>query len=76
MYMNQQDAQNSSIRCHTTVRRMGPAYTKCNIQLIKAAPDDVLIQSETCKASNRKIKTNHKNFVHLVGSYTNRYVDC
>ena len=30
----------------------------------KVAPDDGLIQSETCRASN------HKNFVHLVGLYT------
>ena len=29
-----------------------------------------LIQSETCRASNRKINSNHKNFVHLVGLYT------
>ena len=36
----------------------------------KVAPDDGLIQSETCRASNGKIKTNHKNFVHLVGFYT------
>ena len=28
---------------HTTARRMVPAYTKCNIQLIKVAPDDGLI---------------------------------
>ena len=34
------------------------------------APDDGLIQSETCRASNRKTKSNYKNFVHLVGSYT------
>ena len=36
----------------------------------KVAPDDGLIQSETCTASNEKIKSNHKNFVHLVGLYT------
>ena len=29
-----------------------PAYTKHNVQLIKVAPDDGLIQSETCRASN------------------------
>ena len=29
-------------------------YTKCDVQLIKVAPDDGLIQSETCRASNRK----------------------
>ena len=29
-----------------------PAYTKCDVQLIKVAPDDGLIQSETCRASN------------------------
>ena len=47
-----------------------PAYTKCDVQLIKVAPDDGLIQSETCRAVNKKIKPNHKNFVHLVGLYT------
>ena len=36
----------------------------------KVAADDGLIQSETCRASNEKIKSNHKNFVHLVGLYT------
>ena len=39
---------------HTTARRMVPAYTKCDVQLIKVAPDDGLIQSETCRASNGK----------------------
>ena len=39
---------------HTTARLMVPAYTKCDIQLIKVAPDDGLIQSETCRASNGK----------------------
>ena len=29
-------------------------YTKCDVQLIKVAPDDGLIQSETCRASNGK----------------------
>ena len=33
---------------------MVSAYTKCDVQLIKVAPDDGLIQSETCRASNRK----------------------
>ena len=28
---------------HTTARRMAPAYTKCDVQLIKVAPDDGLI---------------------------------
>ena len=28
---------------HTTARRMVPAYTKCDVQLIKVAPDDGLI---------------------------------
>ena len=36
----------------------------------KVAPDDGLIYSETCRASNEKINSNHKNFVHLVGLYT------
>ena len=31
-----------------------PAYTKCDVQLIKVAPDDGLTQSETCRASNGK----------------------
>ena len=35
-------------------RRMVPAYTKCDVQLIKVAPDDGLTQSETCRASNGK----------------------
>ena len=39
---------------HTTATRMVPAYTKCDVQLIKVAPDDVLIQSGTCRASNGK----------------------
>ena len=34
--------------------RMVPAYTKCDVQLIKVAPDDGLTQSETCRASNGK----------------------
>ena len=29
-------------------------YTKCDVQLIKVAPDDGLIESETCRTSNRK----------------------
>ena len=47
-----------------------PLYTKCHVQLIKFSPDDGLIHSETCRASNEKIKSNHKNFVHLFGLYT------
>ena len=39
---------------HTTARRMVPAYTKCDVQLIEVAPDDGIIYSETCGASNRK----------------------
>ena len=34
------------------------------------APEDGLIQSETCRTYIKKIKANHKNFVHLVGLYT------
>ena len=30
------------------------AYTNCTVQLIKVAPDDGLMQFETCKTSNRK----------------------
>ena len=33
------------------------------VQLVKVAPDDGLIQSETCTASNGKIKSYHKNSV-------------
>ena len=29
-----------------------PAYTKCDVQLIKVAPEDGLIQSETYRPSN------------------------
>ena len=36
----------------------------------KVAPEDGPIQSETCTTSNETIKSNHKNFVHLVGLYT------
>ena len=39
---------------YTIARRMVPAYTKCYVQLIKVAPDDGLIQSETRRASNGK----------------------
>ena len=39
---------------HTIATRMVPAYTKCDVQLIKVAPEDGLIQSETCRASNGK----------------------
>ena len=31
-------------------------YTKCDVQLIKVAPHDGLILSETCRASNGKNK--------------------
>ena len=34
--------------------RHTPAYTKCDVQLIKVAPDDGLIYFETCRASNGK----------------------
>ena len=37
-----------------TDTRMVPAYTKCDVQLIKVAPDDGLTESETCRVSNRK----------------------
>ena len=39
---------NSQTYRHTQI------YTKRDVQLIKAAPDDGLIQSETCRASNGK----------------------
>ena len=41
-------------------------YTKCDVQLIKVAPADGLIQSETCRASNEKIKFYHKNLCILL----------
>ena len=50
-----------------------PAYTgiyQMRCTAYKVAPDDGLTQSETCRACNGKIKSNHKNFVHLVGLYT------
>ena len=31
-----------------------PAYTKCDVQLIKAVPDDGLTETETCRAFNGK----------------------
>ena len=31
-----------------------PAYTKCDVQLTNVAPEDGLIQSETCRAFNGK----------------------
>ena len=34
------DALHVSDYSHTTDRRMVPAYTKCDVQLIKVAPDD------------------------------------
>ena len=39
---------------HTTARRTVPAYTKCDVQLIKVAPDDGLIHSETRRVSDGK----------------------
>ena len=54
---------------------MVPAYTKYDEQLIKVAPDGGLIQSETCRAFNckiRTIKSNYNNFVHLVDLYRYR----
>ena len=32
----------------------------------KVAPDDGLIQSETCRASNEKIKSNHRHLCILL----------
>ena len=37
-----------------TTQCMVPAYTKCDVQLMKVVPDDGLTYSETCRASNRK----------------------
>ena len=41
-------------RRHILVHPQEPVYTKCDVQLIKVAPYDGLIQSETCRASNGK----------------------
>ena len=38
----------------TTQQPDVPAYTKCDVQFIKVAPDDGLIWPETCRASNGK----------------------
>ena len=49
-------------RFHTS----GCCVAIATLHLIEVAPDDGLIQSETCRASNLTIKSNHKNFVHLL----------
>jgi hypothetical protein len=48
--------------------RLIPAHTKCDVQLIKIAPEDGVIQFETSRAYI-EIRSNHKKFVHLVGLY-------
>ena len=58
--------------CHVAVATQQPdvsACTKCDVELIKVAPDDGLTYSETCRTYN-EIKSNHKTSVHLVGLYT------
>ena len=40
----------------------------------KVAPDDGLIQSETCRASNEKNKVYSQKFVRLVGLYTHNVI--
>ena len=70
MYINQQDAQNSCDYSHTTAGPMLSAYTKHDVQLINVVPEDGLIQSETCRAFNGKMKFNHKILCVLVGLYT------
>ena len=64
---------------HTTARRMVPAYTgiyQMRCAAYKVAPDDGLIQSETCRASNEKIKFNHRKlcillvYIHIVRWWT------
>ena len=40
--------------CVAIDRLMVSAYTKCDVQLIKVAPEGGLTQSETCRASNGK----------------------
>ena len=54
---------------HTAARLIVSAYNKCDVQLIKVVPNDGLTQS-IIKHIQWKIKSNHKNFVHLVGLYT------
>ena len=54
---------------HTTATRMVPAYTgiyQMRYTAYKVAPDDGIIQSETCRASNEKIKFNHRNLCILL----------
>ena len=55
---------------HTTARRMVPAYTGIyqirHTAYKKTAPENGLIQSETCRASNAKIKFNHRKFCILL----------
>ena len=54
-----------------TSRRIGIYQIQCTAY--KVAPEDGLIQSETCRSSSgkqRTIKSNYKNLVHLVGLYT------
>ena len=43
----------------TTVRRIGIYQIRCTAY--KVAPDDGLIQSETCRESNEKMNFNHRN---------------
>ena len=55
--------------CRYYARRMVPAYTgvyQMRCTAYKVAPDDGLIQSETCRASNEKIKFNHRNLCILL----------
>ena len=53
---------------NTTATRIRIYQIRCTANTV--APEDGLTQSETCTASNWKIKSNHKNFVYLVGLYT------
>ena len=52
---------------HTTARCIGIHQMRCTAY--KVTPDNVLTESETCRASNGK-QSNYKNFVNLVGLYT------
>ena len=60
MYINQLDAGICRYRtsgCCVAIAKQQPdvlTYIKCDVQLIKVAPGDGLIQSQTCRAPNGK----------------------
>ena len=38
--------------CCVAIATKQTTYTKCDVQFLKVAPEDGLVQSETCRASN------------------------